>query len=106
MGATNRRERLAGGKLESVNGTRFSEYRSNQRPTGRYLRGWDPVLAFAYRVREPGPRLWITGPAAGTERRGPAAQWASLAGYSLERGVHSLWIRLLIRLWGRWVNSQ
>jgi len=62
------------GKLESANGTRCSEHRSNQRSTGRYLRGRDPVLAFAYRARGPGPRLWITGPAARTERRGSAAQ--------------------------------
>src|SRR5262249_31725072 len=46
-------------------------------------------------------RLWTTGHAArerggaGRLRSGPAAP-----GYGPEGGVHSLWIRLLIRMWG------
>jgi hypothetical protein len=41
-----------------------------------------------------------------TERHGPPAQRHGVSGYCPERGVHSLWIRLLIRLWGRKVSSR
>ncbi len=61
--------------------------------------------AFAERGTPRAPRLWTTGQAHGTGARadhsGPAA-----FGHGAECGVHSLWIRLLIRMWGRKVNTR
>ena len=61
------------------------------------IRCWRLPSEHASRVLgcgEPAPPHAPSG--AGRRHSGP-----SLAGYCLERGVHSLWIRLLIRLWGR-----
>jgi len=45
----------------------------------------------------------------GRAERGGAGQPhsdPSVSGHGAECGVHSLWIRLLIRMWGRKVNTQ
>jgi len=42
----------------------------------------------------------------GTGWRGPATAVQRRPGHGAECGVHSLWIRLLIRMWGREVNTQ
>ena len=41
-----------------------------------------------------------------TERHRLVTQRHSDAGHCLKRGVHSLWKRLLMGLWGRKVNSR
>jgi len=62
---------------------------------------------FAERGTPCAPRLWTTGQAA---RNGAArANHTAIhrySGHGAECGVHSLWIRLLIRMWGRKVNTQ
>jgi len=58
------------------------------------------VLAFTYRTCESGLGCGQPARPHSTERRGPAAQGPSCAGHCPERDVHSLWIRLLIRMWG------
>ncbi len=63
---------------------------------------------FAERGMPGAPRLWTTGQAArnGAGASRAAQRSSGVAGHGAERGVHSLWIRLLIRMWGRKVNSR
>jgi hypothetical protein len=63
-------------------------------------------MPFAERSMAGAPRLWITGQAARNGWRGPATAGQRHPGHGAECGVHSLWIRLLIRMWGHKVNTR
>jgi hypothetical protein len=104
------RSRLPGKVFESVHVTRIPDHGSNRRRTRRPGPGdlsREQERAFAERGTHATPRLWTTGQAvaqrggAGRPPSGPAA-----FGHGAECGVHSLWIRLLIRMWGRKVNTR
>jgi hypothetical protein len=118
-------QRTAQGKaFESVHGTRIPKRRSNQRhpqrPDGPIIAvggnsiavGRNSTIAVGRNSGLPNATrpasLGCGQPARprGTGWRGPATAVQRRPGHGAECGVHSLWIRLLIRMWGREVNTR
>jgi hypothetical protein len=64
---------------------------------------------FAERPPSAAPRLWTTSPAAASAARNAAGFTGTVPAhfeYSTTCGVHNLWTKLLITMWGREVDNE